>query len=110
MRNPVDHVLDALKAKRIALVELPEPAYREPHGYGYNNANKRLTEWGVFACTEDGVVYDQTDGVSPEDAWLVGTWWLAASRCITDRAAADGSTGGEAVPVDTADPVETRDN
>ncbi|WP_234795514.1 hypothetical protein [Mycobacteroides saopaulense] len=78
-------LLDALKANGYAVVELSKPNYREPHGYGYGNENPRLSHWGVFACTEDGCVHDQNCDVSPEDAWTIGSWWLAASRCITER-------------------------
>ncbi|SLF32820.1 Uncharacterised protein [Mycobacteroides abscessus subsp. bolletii] len=78
-------ILEELKAHGYAVVELPKPKYREPHGYGYSNENKHLSDWGVFACTEDGCVYDQNDSFSPEDAWTVGSWWLAASQCITER-------------------------
>lgn len=80
-----DAILAALKANGYAVVDLPKPKYREPHGYGYSNENPRLSHWSVFACTEDGCVYDQNDGFSPEDAWTIGSWWLAASRCITER-------------------------
>lgn len=90
-------LLDALKANGYAVVDLPKPKYREPHGYGYSNENPRLSHWGVFACTEDGCVYDQNCGVSPEDAWTIGSWWLAACRCITERevAAERDSEGGQ---------------
>lgn len=91
-----DAILDVLRANGYAVVELPKPKYREPHGYGYSNENARLSDWGVFACTEDGCVYDQNDGFSPEDAWTIGSWWLAASQCITERevAAERDSEGG----------------
>lgn len=78
-------VLEELRANGYAVVELPKPKYREPHGYGYSNENAHLSDWGVFACTEDGCVYDQNDGLSPEDARTIGSWWLAASQCITER-------------------------
>ncbi|MGC7251443.1 hypothetical protein RBA00_20675 [Mycobacteroides abscessus subsp. massiliense] len=80
-----DDILAFLSGNGYAVVELPKPKYREPHGYGYSNENAHLSDWGVFACTEDGCVYDQNDGFSPEDAWTIGSWWLAASRCITER-------------------------
>lgn len=97
VRLHIRAILAALKANGYAVVELPKPKYREPHGYGYSNENAHLSDWGVFACIEDGCVYDQNDGLSPEDAWTIGSWWLAASRCITERevAAERDSEGGE---------------
>ncbi|QBI98709.1 hypothetical protein SEA_BOBBY_77 [Mycobacterium phage Bobby] len=90
--SPHEHVamriLAALKANRIALVELPEPSYLddpegnlEPGGAGFNGgpADSHLSsERGVYAF--QGMVYDQWDGVTPADARKIGGWWLAAAE------------------------------
>lgn len=77
------HVVSELKRAGYAVVKLPEPSEREDHGVGFHRSgdaqSKNISEWGVFACTEDGLVYDQNDCLSPGDARIVGAWWLAAA-------------------------------
>lgn len=77
-------IIAALKAARIAVVELPEPSYAddpegnlEPGGKGFNSADPRLSEHGVYAF--NGRVFDQYDGWSPAEARTIASWWLAAA-------------------------------
>ncbi|AEJ94000.1 hypothetical protein THIBAULT_75 [Mycobacterium phage Thibault] len=77
----VEEFLEALKANRIALIELPEPSYEDDTGgIGFNGGpgdREIAAERGVYVF--GGGVFDQWDGVNPDQARKIGSWWIAAA-------------------------------
>jgi hypothetical protein len=82
--------LAALEAAGFAVVQLPEPSYVDDpddngeKGYGFNGPGGSVTtlaEHGVYAY--GGMVYDQYDGWTPEQARTIASWWLAASLAVS---------------------------
>ncbi|WVX88145.1 hypothetical protein SEA_LITNINMCQUEEN_89 [Gordonia phage LitninMcQueen] len=45
-------------------------------GFTFGGGDER----GLYAYPEDGLVYDQNDGVTPDKAHEIGVWWLSAAR------------------------------
>lgn len=80
-----EFILQRAFSYELAVVHLPEPSYVDDpegdgsKGYGFNgdNTQTHLNERGVYAY--DGAVFDQWDRVTPAEARLVGSWWLAAA-------------------------------
>lgn len=110
---------DALLSLRgIAIVELPEPSYiDEPEldvkGYGFNGGPSDThvaRVRGVYA--HDGLVYDQWDGVTPAEARMVASWWLAAAEAAerNSRNCPDcGSTNPERIHYGHCPTIGSRD-
>ena len=89
VQESASFILDGLR-ERYAVVELPEPDYVDDdfdglgtRGYGWGGVGS--TPWGFGTYAASGRVYDDEREVSPKDARVVASWWLAAA----DAAEAD---------------------